>query len=297
MTGLTIFTANITGVYLLEYLDSFNFYPDIVTYEPGSRKTSLYRDLSRFSNKFNIIKIESNKYDHAKEHLMLDGKLSICIDWTKDFFKGYEEKLNIIFAHPARLPMYKGYSAVTEQFLRGVVKGGVSFYKAGAVVDGGDVLDIRDLEITFDDYPEDFFKKYAQLSAEFIMDIKDKGESFFKAVPQDSEAGFYLVRKRQREGHSDFGRDAYSLYNHIRGFSKPFFGAFSYAGDKKMTIWKATTEKWQGLYGRSGEIIDKGLFGIEVACGTGSVVINEVEICGEIFKGEAIPLEIGYVLN
>ncbi|WP_022851559.1 methionyl-tRNA formyltransferase [Limisalsivibrio acetivorans] len=276
---LLLFTSNITGELLLEKLDSYSFYPDTVTYTPGARRTALSRDFSPFAMKFPLIQISRNRYSEEEGRIKADADtVAVCIDWTKDFFHDFPGY--IIYSHPSLLPMYRGYSAITEQFARGVVRSGASFYKAGEKIDGGDILRRENISIDFKDYPIDFLEKYAECAASFILDLADNGLEQFTPEPQDETKAFYLARKRKKEAVIDFNRDAFSLYNHIRAFSRPFFGAYFRSGCKEYTVWKASTEKWQGEYGEPGTVLSRDSAGIEIACGSGAIMLEEVECDG-----------------
>ncbi len=162
----------------------------------------------------------------------------------------------MVFAHPSLLPAYRGYSAITEQFVRGgVVVSGATFYlQGGERVDAGDIISSRKIGIDYEDYPSDFLHKYASVCADFIVELNRKGLVGYTPVAQDEISSFYLQRKRGKDSIIDFNRDAFSLYNHVRGYSRPFFGgAFFMHNEQKVIVWRASTEKWQGGdYGEPG---------------------------------------------
>jgi methionyl-tRNA formyltransferase len=281
--SIVLFTSNLTGELLLHKLDSLKVYPDVVTYNTGVQKTALSRDFSKFRGMFPMHFVSANKYEEAKREFALrSDDVAVCVDWTKDFF--LETDIRAVFAHPSLLPLYRGYSAVTEQFMRGVAVSGASFYFSSDRVDAGDVLTRKEIRIEYEDYPEDFFDKYASACAEFIKELASGGLGSFQPEPQDDREAFYLARKRRREGVIDFNRDAHSLYNHIRAFSRPFFGAYQISGDRQITVWRAKTEKWQGIYGTPGTAVDFTPYGAEIACGSGSLIIEEAELDGRIYK-------------
>lgn len=286
--SIVLFTANQLGSMLLESLDGKGFYPEVVTYTRGFQRTALATDLGSFRKDFSMTFIASNSYLTCENIPDLSGKTVVCFDWTKDFFKGSDVKA--VFAHPSLLPSYRGYSALTEQFVRGVALSGATFYIQGDKIDGGDIVAQREIRIDFQDYPADFMHKYAEVCADFIIELNRKGINSYDPVPQNEEEAFYLQRKRGRDSFIDFNRDAFSLYNHIRGYSRPFFGAFFMKGDKKVIVWGASTEIWQGDYGRPGEVLSVTDDGCEIACGSGTIVLKEIEIDGKIYKGDSIQL-------
>jgi hypothetical protein len=279
---IAVFTSNITGEYLLDSLDVLGVYPEIYTYPHGFQKTALSRDFTKYRGLFPLNFISANKYGENDSLLPDADTLAVCVDWTKDFFIGSDR--NAVLAHPSLLPLYRGYSAVTEQFLRGVAVSGASFYMASDKIDGGDIIFSDEIRIEFNEYPDDFLKKYASVCAGFIKELSVRDINSFERKPQDERESFYLARKRKREGIIDFNRDAYSLYNHIRGFSRPFFGAYFVHDNRQITVWRAATEKWQGEYGRPGELVELTPYGAEIACGSGTVVIEEAEYDGRILR-------------
>lgn len=288
--SICLFTANHVGELLLEELDKRKFYPDVITYTRGFQRTSLAKDLGRFRREFNMTFIASNSYLTCENLPDISDRTIICVDWTKDFFK--EAELDVVFAHPSLLPSYRGYSAVTEQFLRGVAVSGASFYKQCDRVDAGDVIQQQEIRIDYQDYPLDFLQRYAEACADFIIELNRKGVDSFKAVQQNEDESFYLQRKRGKDAVIDFRRDAFSLYNHIRGYSRPFFGSYFMLNGEKVIVWRASTEKWQGAYGSAGDIINISDDGVEIACGSGTITLQEIQIGGRVYKGSDIPFTI-----
>ena len=55
---------------------------------------------------------------------------------------------------PSLLPKYRGYGAVSEQFIRGVVYSGVTIYEYNGVIDGGDIIYQQEIKV------ENYFKKF-----------------------------------------------------------------------------------------------------------------------------------------
>lgn len=284
--NITLFTANVTGVMLLEDLKSEGLFPRVVTYTRGFQRTGLACGFERFEKDFIITYLSSNNFSES-EDILGDIGLPVCVDFTKDFFDGAE--FPVIYAHPSQLPLYRGYSAVTEQFERGVAVSGASFYLRGEKIDGGDVIYKTPLRIGFEDYPEDFIAKYAVTCAEFIKALYIKGIDGFTPVPQNDAAAFYMQRKRTRDALIDFNRDSFSLYNHIRAYSHPYFGAYFLSGGQRYVVWRAKPEKWQGDYGDVGTVLNISDDGIEIACGSGTILFTEIEG----FKPEDFPFGIG----
>lgn len=283
--SILLFTSNKLGAMLLSELDKRKFYPEVVTYTKGFQRTALAVDLGVYRKQFQMSFIASNSF--AESGLPeLAGRTAVCVDWTKDFFRDVFG--DVIYAHPSLLPAYRGYSAVTEQFERGVAVSGASFYMHSDRVDAGDIIEQKEIRIEFNDYPSDYFVKYAAVCADFIVELNRKGLASYERRPQNEEEAFYLQRKRGRDAVMDFRRDAFSLYNHIRGYGRPFFGAYFLHNGEKIIVWRAMTEKWQGDYGKPGSVINVSEEGMEIACGSGTIVLTEIERNGQIYKGDSV---------
>ena len=288
-----IFTATFIGEILIERLLEKGVFPSIITYHKDFLRTSLSANFRKFESFFNIIYLNSNKFIHSKEKIEnLNLDICLCVEWTKDFFKNEMLKSQVFYSHPSLLPFYRGYGAVTEQFIQGVSKSGLSIYKLSDIVDGGDILYQKEILIDFNDYPIDFLNKYVDEVANFIYKIEEnvKNLSFKK---QKDELSFYLVRKRNKNAIIDFGRDAFSIYNHIRGYSYPYFGAHFFYKDKKYKVFKSYIEAWQGDFNSPGKIVKKGNDYIQVACGSGMIRLLElVDV-----ENNKIDIEDTFLLN
>lgn len=271
MVKLGLFTTSIVGELLLEQLMEKSFFPTIITYKKDFLRTSLGRDFEKFESFFKIIYLDNNRYSVNKQKLeRLNIDIALCVDWTKDFFQNESTPFEVLFSHPSLLPFYRGYGAITEQFLQGVVVSGLTIIRNFEKVDGGDIIYQKEILIDFNDYPLDFISKYVKEICVFIQKLMSNNTDF-EPKKQNEDLAFYLVRKRNKNAVIDFGRDAFSIYNHIRGYSKPFFGAHFYYRDEKIKVFNSEIRAWQGDYGKPGQILNIDDNYIEVACGTGFI--------------------------
>jgi len=120
---------------------------------------------------------------------------------------------------PSLLPNVQRICAISEQFLRGVCVGGITFYIPNEITDAGDIVYQKEIEITFEDYPTDYIEK---LSTEIISFIELVDKNRLEKWKQDERYAFSISRVRRKIGLIDFRADALSVYNHIRAYSRPF---------------------------------------------------------------------------
>lgn len=280
-----LFSSTLFLEYLLPILLEENIIIPIFTNKIEVHRKYPKRTIENYTPFFDIKEVSAKHFSEANDKLGIsDDKIAIFVDWNKDFF---DEKPNFypVFCQPALLPMYRGYGAITEQFLKGVAVSGITFYLPSQITDGGDILHQREITIDFEDYPEDFIQKICR---EIANTIKSEDLSQRSPTPQKDHFSFSLSRLRKRNAIIDFRADALSVYNHIRGFSRPFFGAFCYFENYEITVWRGRPEKWQGNYGKPGEILGVNDDGIEVACGSGTIVLTEIEGFSDIKKSSLL---------
>lgn len=195
---------------------------------------------------------------------------------------------------PSLLPKYRGYGAVSEQFIRGVVYSGVTIYEYNGIIDGGDIIYQQEIKIENYFKVSDLMDRQAQVTAEFIASLY-KGEQYSR-IKQKEEYAFYLPKIRKNSKKIDFNADALSVYNFIRAYTFPFSGAVFYFKGEEYKITDASLESWSGIEGRPGEIVAVNDYGIVAACGEGSVLIKEVEYNGQIMKSLMINIYDGEIL-
>lgn len=237
-------------------------------------------DLLSYSSHFHIEELSGSNFEDVKESL-LSFKVILCIGWQKDFFHNYDipSDLRVYHSHPSLLPKYRGYGAVSEQFLRGTVESGVSIYKENGIVDGGDIVYQKEIRIEEYYKPSDFLQKCAEYTVEFIKLLY--ADEKLNEKQQDKRLAFYLPKLRRNSRIIDFNSSAVFVYNFMRAYMNPYGGSIFYFGHEEYKVVDASLESWAGRDGKAGEVVRKTSDGITVSCGEGSVLIKEVEHNGK----------------
>lgn len=253
--------------------------PAIYTYAAGATRRA--SDQRYMRDGYPVRYIHERKFDPDKISISPDD-IVICADWSKDFFHDTPHEFAVYHIHPSLLPAYRGYGAVSTQFLRGVAIGGVTLYADNGTIDGGPIALQEMIPIAPGDYSDDYLTKCANITSQWLRRIYIDGCPAM-LTPQDELSAIYTQRLRHRDMLVDTALAAPYFYNAVRAFSRPFSGSFIYRKGHKITIWKCSIEKWAGSQAAHGSIITRGKFGVELACGEGSVMITEIEIDGKIY--------------
>lgn len=291
--NILILTNGYTGSKVLQRLKQLRLTPFIATSEQTDLRKKVSGNILSFSKDFQVYEINGESYSRAKD-ILPNADIIICIDWKKDYFENDKAACPVYYMQPSLLPKYRGYGAVSEQFIRGVVYSGVTIYEYNGVIDGGDIIYQQEIKIENYFKVSDLMDRQAHITAEFISSLY-KGEKYSRRKQQD-EYAFYLPKIRKNSKKIDFNADALSVYNFIRAYTYPFSGAVFYFKGEEYKITDAALESWSGTEGRPGEIVSVNDYGIVAACGEGSVLIKEVEYNGQIMKSLMMNIYDGELL-
>jgi methionyl-tRNA formyltransferase len=84
-------------------------------------------------------------------------------------------------------------------------------------------------------------------------------------------------RRRPSDGIIDWATRVPALDAWIRAQTRPYPGAFSFLGDAKVTIWQARP-LGTGEGPSAGTVVAAADDGVEVRCGDGSILLEEVDL-------------------
>ncbi len=190
-----------------------------------------------------------------------------------------------IGVHYSLLPKNRGFSPLVWSVINGEEETGFSVFSMNAEMDEGDIWLQKKITIDKDEYIGKILEKFETEVVKSFSELLPKilsGE--VKPKPQEKDGATYLKKRESKDGRINWNRTSEEIYNFIRAQSEPYPGAFTLSENIKLIIAKASPSS--NIEGRlSGEIIESGIEGIRVACGNStSIIINEIEINGEIIK-------------
>jgi methionyl-tRNA formyltransferase len=143
-------------------------------------------------------------------------------------------------------------------------------------MDTGAILLTREVAIGDAETAEELGKRLAAIGGELVKEaIKGLKEGTVQAKPQDEQGASYAPLLKKADGLIPWQEAPGQITNLIRGMV-PWPVAYTMWQGKMLKIYKGRTG---GGIGAAGEIISLDS-GIEVACGTGSIVIEELQIEG-----------------
>jgi methionyl-tRNA formyltransferase len=176
--------------------------------------------------------------------------------------------------HPSLLPLYRGAAPIQWAIANGETETGVSIFRLGSIIDGGDI--VRQEKFTIDK-TETAGELSIRLSLEgarmLSSAITDIGNGKTVAVIQNSALATPAPKLEKEDGLIDFTMDADRICNRIRGFS-PFPGSFTIVGGKRIVVLSASKVM---VSGKAGTVLDVNSGGILVAAGTDAVLVEKLK--------------------
>ena len=184
--------------------------------------------------------------------------------------------LGCINVHPSLLPKYRGAAPINWAIINGETRTGVTTYLMDEGMDTGPILLVREEEIGADETAEELGERLAviggELARETVQGLKRQG---LQPIPQDEQEASYAPLLKKTDGLIQWKEEAGRIRNQMMGMV-PWPVAYTVWGDKRIKVFRAKVGD-----GRStpGEIISLEE-GIEVACGAGSLIIEELQMEG-----------------
>ena len=180
--------------------------------------------------------------------------------------------------HPTFLPNGRG-RAPLAWLTYDVSKGAASFFVMKDGMDNGPILVQEPFEVEPDDHASDVSKKIRsaidRALDRWVPELV-KGEIYAK--PQDESLASYSGIRRPGDGLIDWEEPWEIIYSTIRASSRPHPGAYTFADDRKILIWKAVPASdmpWRGVPGRVLTICEQR--GVLVQAGDGLLWLKEIE--------------------
>jgi len=184
--------------------------------------------------------------------------------------------LGCVNVHPSLLPKYRGAAPFQRAIIMGETRTGVSVYRMDQGMDTGPLLLTREVAIAEAETAEELGDRLAEIGGELVVEaINGLKAGTLKPTPQDEKGASYAPLFKKTDGLIPWREAAVQIRNRIRGMV-PWPVAYTMWRGKMLKVYSG---RIGGGSGTPGEIISLDS-GIEVASGTGSIIIEELQIEG-----------------
>ena len=181
--------------------------------------------------------------------------------------------------HASILPRWRGAAPIQRAIEAGDNKSGVTIMQMDAGLDTGAIIRIDECEITTEETGGSLHDKLAAIGGESIVQALDQIiEPEFTPKPQNDSLANYANKLSKKEAHIDWSQGAQQIVNAIRAFN-PWPVAHTLLNGDTMRVWGATISD-KSNSAKTGEVISCTKEGLLVACGSGAVCINRIQLPG-----------------
>jgi methionyl-tRNA formyltransferase len=180
-----------------------------------------------------------------KEH---DIDWLYIIGWSQIASKDVLNATNkgAIGAHPTLLPKGRGRAAIPWAIIKGLEKTGVTFFKMNEGVDTGLVLGQEVIPIDKKETATTLYEKVNKAHEDLIKDLHPKLErDTIKGQKQNENKATYWEGRKPEDGELNRSMSVEEVDRLVRATTKPYPGAFTMEGNKKIIIWSGTKGKHQ----------------------------------------------------
>ena len=184
-------------------------------------------------------------------------------------------KIGSVNLHPSLLPQYRGAAPLQWALMNGDVKTGITTFLLSPAMDSGDILMTRPLGIFPEDDSGSLSLRASQLGAHLLVETIDSlARGTASPKPQDDSNASRAPKITSEDCEIDWTKSAASVRNQVRALS-PTPGAYTSLAGRRLKIYRCELSLAEEE--ASGEVISLNKTSFTVRCGSGSVVIQELQ--------------------
>ena len=188
--------------------------------------------------------------------------------------------LGCLNIHGSLLPRWRGAAPIHRAIEAGDERTGITVMQMETGLDTGPMLLAESIDIAPNDTTGTLHDRLAELGGQLIVDaLQRAGHGALTATPQPAEGVNYAHKIDKSEAVIDWDQDANLVARRIRAFN-PAPGAVSWLHGESVKLWLAMAAPLATSSAPPGTVIDASPDGITVACGTGAVVLGELQRAG-----------------
>lgn len=181
--------------------------------------------------------------------------------------------------HPAPLPELRGRGVLPWTILLDRRRTAMSLFWMDEGVDSGDLLAQEPFDVDEDETAASLMAKHLA-ALERILDATVPALAAGAAPrrPQDHRRASWCAKRVPADGLIDWSRDGREVWTLIRAVGEPYPGAFTFAQDRPLVVWRAGWVADAPYVGLPGQVQALGEDGsVLVACRSGFVRLHVVQ--------------------
>jgi UDP-4-amino-4-deoxy-L-arabinose formyltransferase / UDP-glucuronic acid dehydrogenase (UDP-4-keto-hexauronic acid decarboxylating) len=141
--------------------------------------------------------------------------------------------------HGSLLPKYRGRVPTNWALVNGETETGVTLHYMTPRADDGDIVCQQRVPIRGDDTAQTLNSRQVEAASAMLDECLPKIlDGSATRTPQNHNEATVYGRRTPQDGAIDWSRSATQIHNLVRAVTKPYPGAFTYAGQRKLLVWE-----------------------------------------------------------
>jgi methionyl-tRNA formyltransferase len=194
--------------------------------------------------------------------------------------------LGVVGYHPAALPKNRGRHPLIWALVLGMEETASTFFFMDEGTDNGDILSQRPITISKNDDAEILYLRMIETALkqieEFVPTLKSGN---YQRIPQDHSKANYWRKRGKKDGQIDWRMSAISIYNLVRGLTKPYVGAHFELDGEIIKVWETKVVENRKKNIEPGKVLSVDESGTVVKAGEDSVWLIKTEPILDIRPG------------
>lgn len=183
-----------------------------------------------------------------------------------------------INVHASLLPSYRGAAPINKAIIDGATETGITTMYMDVGLDTGDMLVKKALPIGAGETAGELHDRLAVLGREAMEEtLRQLCAGTLQREIQDDAMSSYAPMMKKEDGRIDWSRSASEVHNHVRGLD-PWPGAYT-SLDGEILKLALTTPHANGD-APPGTVIAADRDGVHIACGSGALLVRELQLAG-----------------
>jgi methionyl-tRNA formyltransferase len=180
---------------------------------------------------------------------------------------------DVLNVHGSLLPRWRGAAPVAHAILSGDPVTGVTIMRMDEQLDHGPILATAETEIGPHEYADSLTDRLADLGAGLLVETIGRLDEI-EPREQEHDTATYARKLTREDGELDWTLDAAEIDRHVRAF-QPWPGVTLPWETGRLKVLRGRPGAGRG---RPGEVLAAAADGVEVACASGSYLLEEVQV-------------------
>jgi methionyl-tRNA formyltransferase len=220
--------------------------------------------------------------EFAEELRALDADVGVVVAYGRILPRAVLDapRLGCVNVHASLLPKWRGAAPIQWSIVHGDAETGVTLMQMDEGMDTGPMLAKAAIPIERTDDAASLSARLSELGAELLRrELPRYVAGALTREPQDDSLATMAPLLEKKHGRIDWTQSASAVHDQIRGMN-PWPGAFTSLGDRRIKVHRAMPSTLDPEGAKPGEVTALDPEGILVACGSGTLEIQELQESG-----------------